>query len=99
MFSHIRGQEASLKILLLGSMICFGFVGTSFTSTFQAANASPSCVSYDSATNTIFITCDANFTDIRLQITDSSILESQGSGNYILNAKIVVNDGAAFSMS
>src|SRR5918992_872196 len=95
---HNRGLEVSLKILLLGSMICYAFVGTSFA-TFWTPNAAPSCVSYDSATNTIFITCDANFTDVRLQITGSSALESQGSGNYILNAKIVVNDGAAFSMS
>jgi mannuronan 5-epimerase len=99
MFSHIRGQEASLKILLLASMICFGFVGTSFTITFQAANAAPSCVSYDSTTNTIFITCDANFTDVRSQITGNSTLTSQGSGNFILNAKIIVNDGATFNMS
>jgi mannuronan 5-epimerase len=84
---------------LLSSMICFGLVGTSFTTTFDAANAAPSCVSYDGATNTIFINCDANFTDVRLQITGSSALESQGSGNYILNAKIVVNDGATFNMS
>ena len=99
MLSDIRGQEASLKILLLSSMICFGFVGTSFTTTFQAANATPSCVSYDSATNTIFITCDANFTDVRSQITGNSTLTSQGSGNFILNAKIIVNDGATFNMS
>jgi poly(beta-D-mannuronate) C5 epimerase len=99
MLSDIRGQEASLKILLLGSMICFGFVGTSFTTTFQAANAAPSCVSYDSATNTIFISCDANFTDVRSQITGNSTLTSQGSGNFILNAKINVNDGATFNMS
>jgi mannuronan 5-epimerase len=98
MRSHIRGQEASLKILLLCSMICFGFVGTSFT-TFRAANAVTSCVSYDSATNTIFITCDAHFADVKRQITGSSILKSQGSGNYILNAKIIVNDGVTFSMS
>ena len=99
MLSDIRGQEASLKILLLGSMICFGFVGTSFTTTFQASNATPTCVSYDSATNTIFITCDANFTDVRSQITGNSTLTSQGSGNFILNAKIIVNDGATFNMS
>jgi hypothetical protein len=84
---------------LLSSMICFGLVGTSFTTTFDAANAAPSCVSYDGATNTIFINCDAHFADVRLQITGSSALESQGSGNYILNAKIVVNDGATFNMS
>src|SRR5215207_9709457 len=95
MRSYNRGQEASLKILLLGSMICFAFVGTSFT-TFRTANAVTSCVSYDSATNTIFITCDAYFADVKRQITGSSVLKSQGSGNYILNAKIIVNDGATF---
>jgi poly(beta-D-mannuronate) C5 epimerase len=99
MLSHKGGQESSLKILLLGSMICFGFVGTSFTTTFRAANAAASCVSYDITTNTIFITCDANFTDVRSQIIGSSILGLQGSGNYILNAKIIVNDGATFNMS
>ena len=93
-------QKASFQILFLGSMICFGLVSTSFTTTYQAANASAAaCVSYENTTNTILITCDANFTDVRRQIIDSSILESQGSGNYILNAKIVVNDGATFSMS
>jgi poly(beta-D-mannuronate) C5 epimerase len=98
MRSRTRGQEASLKILLLGFMICFAFVGTSFT-TFRAANAAPSCVSYDSATNTIFITCNANFTDVKRQTVGSSILKQQGGGSYILNAKIIVNDGATFSMS
>jgi mannuronan 5-epimerase len=99
MRSRNRGKEASLKIILLCSMVCFAFVGISFT-TFHVANAAaPSCVSYDSAANTIFITCDANFTDVRHQIPGSSILKPQGGGSYVLNAKIVVNDGATFSMS
>ena len=93
-----RGQEIPLKTLLLGSMICFGFVGTSFT-TFRAENAVTSCVLYDSATNTIFITCDAHFADVKRQIPSGSVVKSQGSGNYVLNAKIIVNDGATFSMS
>jgi parallel beta-helix repeat protein len=81
-------------------MICFGsIVITSFTTFFQVANAAPACVSYDGATNTIFISCDANFTDIKRQIVGSSVLKSQGGGSYILNAKIVVKDGATFSMS
>jgi hypothetical protein len=79
-------------------MICFAFIGTSFT-TFRTANAVTPCVSYDNATNTIFITCDAHFADVERQITVSSVLRSQGSGNYILNAKIIVNDGATFNMS
>jgi mannuronan 5-epimerase len=98
MRSRNRGQEASHKIILLCSMMCFAFVGTSFTP-FHAANAVASCVSYDSATNTIFITCDAHFADVKRQIPGSSVLKSQGTGNYILNAKIIVNDGATFSMS
>jgi mannuronan 5-epimerase len=100
MRSRNRGKEASLKILLLGSMICLGFVVTSSSfTTFHVANAAPSCVSYDSAANTIFITCDANFTDVRRQTVGSSVLKPQGGGSYVLNAKIVVNDGATFSMS
>lgn len=93
-------QEASFKILLLGSMICLGFAVTlsSFT-TFRIANAAPSCVSYEVATNTISISCDANFTDVRRQTVGSSVLKPQGGSSYILNAKIVVNDGATFSMS
>lgn len=81
-------------------MICFGFVVTSLSpTTFRTANAALSCVSYDSTTNTISITCDANFTDVRRKIVGSSVLIPQWSGSYILNAKIVVNDGATFSMS
>jgi hypothetical protein len=80
-------------------MICFGFVVTSSSTTFRTANAAPSCVSYDSATNTISITCEANFTDVRRKIVGSSVLIPQWGGSYILNAKIVVNDGATFSMS
>src|SRR5215208_5925079 len=98
MRSRNRGHEASLKIILLCSMMCVAFVGTSFTP-FHTANAVASCVSYDSATNTIFITCDAHFADVKRQIPGSSVLKSQGTGNYILNAKIIVNDGATFSMS
>ena len=74
MRSHKREQEASLKILLLGSMICFAFVGTSFT-IFRAADAAPSCVSYDSAKSTIFITCDAHFADVKRLIPGSSVLK------------------------
>ncbi len=108
MLPHERGQEISLKILLLGSMICFGLVGSSLStfglvgsslSTFRAANEVTSCVSYDSATNTIFITCDAHFADVKRQLPGSSVLKSQGSGDYVLNAKIIVNNGANFSMS
>ena len=81
-------------------MICFGFIMiTSFTTFFQVANAAPLCVSYDSAKSTIIITCDASFTDVRHQLVGSSVLIPEGSGSYILNAKIVVNDGATFSMS
>ena len=99
MMPQERGQEISLKILLLSSMICFGFIViTSFT-TFLAADAAPLCVSYDSAKSTIIITCDASFTDVRHQIVGSSVLIPEGSGSYILNAKIVVKDGATFSMS
>jgi poly(beta-D-mannuronate) C5 epimerase len=93
-------QATSFKFLLLGTMICFGFIVTSSSfTTFHVANAAPSCVSYDSATNTIFITCDANFTDVRRQTVSSSVLKPQGGGSYILNAAIVVKDGATFSMS
>lgn len=92
------GQMKSVKILLIVSSICFSFVGTPFL-TFHAVDAAPSCVSYDSATNTIHITCDANFTDINRKITGSNVLKSQGGGSYILNAKIVVNNGATLSMS
>src|ERR671932_69680 len=98
MLPHERGQEISLKILLLGSMLSFGLVGSSL-STFRAANEVTSCVSYDSATNTIFITCDAHFADVKRQLPGSSVLKSQGSGDYVLNAKIIVNNGANFSMS
>jgi hypothetical protein len=79
-------------------MFRFCLTSSSFTA-FHVANAAPSCVSYDSATNTIFITYDANFTDVRHQIVGSSVSEPQGGGSYILNARIVVKDGATFSMS
>lgn len=92
------GRVEILKILLLFSAIGFGFIGTS-SFTFQAANAAPLCVSYDRATNTIYITCDADFTDLKRQITGGNVLKSQGGSTYILNAKVIVNDGSTFSMS
>ena len=98
MLFYGTGQIEPLKIFFLFSAIGFGFTGTFFFS-FQSADAAPSCVSHDRAANTIYVSCDANFTDVNRKITGSNVLKSQGGGNYLLNAKIVVNDGSTFSMS
>ena len=70
-----------------------------------------SCISLDSESKRILITCDATFTDVKKEITDKSLLKSEGtgvgggsdsgnSGNYILDATIIVNNSATtFSMS
>jgi hypothetical protein len=67
--------------------------------------ATSSCVSLDNESKRIFITCDATFADVKKEITDKSILKSEGgvsgnSGSYILDATIIVNNSATtFSMS
>ena len=117
-----KNQTRSKGLLLVPIFIlCLVSVGTSslimiFWTSISAAYAqkeeqrpSPlpsSCISLDSESKRIFITCDATFTDVKKEITDESILKSEGggvsggSGNYILNASIIVNNSATtFSMS
>jgi len=50
------------------------------------------CVSYNSSTRTINITCDTTFDHIDDHTSDS-VLDYLGRGQYLLKANIVVNDG------
>ena len=59
--------------------------------------ANAACVSYSS--NTITISCDATFSDVSAAITDSSVLENLGNGEYILKAHIEVNDGVTLQIN
>jgi nitrous oxidase accessory protein NosD len=79
----------------------------------KKSSSSSSCVSLDSESKRILITCDATFSDVKKKITDKSILKPEGGGrssssrgnsgnsgnNYILDATIIVNDTATFSIS
>src|SRR5919199_2296857 len=118
-----KNQTRSKGLLLVPIFIlCLVSVGTSslimiFWTSISAAYAqkeeqrpSPlpsSCISLDSESKRIFITCDATFSDVKKEITDKAILKSEGgisgsgnSGNYILDATIIVNNSATtFSMS
>jgi parallel beta-helix repeat protein len=58
-----------------------------------------SCVRYDSSDNTITINCNASFLDVIQTINDPSILESSGTGEYILKANLEVEDNVTFSMN
>ena len=61
----------------------------------QYADAA-SCITYDSSTNVITVTCgSANLTDIDNQLKDASILvKQQSNGIWLLNAGIVVANQA-----
>src|SRR5918911_4059078 len=115
-----KNQTHSKAILLIPIFIlCLVSVGTSslimsFWTSISAVYAQkeeqtpplPSCVSLDSESKRIFITCDATFADVKKEITDKSILKSEGgrsssrgsrsssssnSGNFILDSAIILN--------
>jgi mannuronan 5-epimerase len=58
-----------------------------------------SCIDYDQTENTITMTCDASFLDVVDTVTDQSVLEELGDGEYLLNANLEVNDDVTFEMS
>jgi hypothetical protein len=68
----------------------------------NAATNSAACISYDSKDNIITITCDsASLTDINYQLKDDTILskerqQSDNGGVWLLNAGIIVAEGATF---
>lgn len=50
--------------------------------------SSSDCVLYDSSTDTIVISCDATFEDVKNKITDQSLLNFEGDDVYVLSANI-----------
>ena len=65
------------------------------------AYAQEKCIEYNESENTIMVTCDASFRDVANTMNDNpSVLEevTAGSGEYLLNANLQVEDGATFSM-
>jgi len=58
----------------------------------QPTVAYADCVSYNSSTRTITITCNTTFDHIDDHVSDS-VLDYLGSGQYLLKANIIVSDG------
>ena len=66
---------------------------------FTAEAGELACIEYDAGENTIFINCDASFSDVVQIINDPGILENLGNSEFILNANLEVADNVAFAMS
>jgi mannuronan 5-epimerase len=57
------------------------------------------CANYDSNTNTIIITCNANLSEIDHFVNNRTVLEKDSQGVWILNASIRVNPLAKFTIN
>ncbi len=87
----------SILSLYALTLVVFSFVILPQTM-ISSASTSTTCVSYDSETNTIVISCDATFDDVSSGITDKSILRNEGDDDYVLDADVLVTDGSTFGM-
>ena len=67
------------------------------SSSFERTDSSSGCITYDSDTNVIAITCkDVNLTDIDNEIRNPEILHKESTdGVWLLNAGIVIEQGAS----
>jgi parallel beta-helix repeat protein len=56
------------------------------------------CIEYDKSNAVIAVGCDATFSELESAIGDSPVLRDEGNGTYTIDASILVEDGATFSM-
>jgi parallel beta-helix repeat protein len=54
--------------------------------------ASAACATYDSANNTITVSCDTTLPQVVKDIDNPSIIENKGDGEYIVKATLQIND-------
>lgn len=87
----------SILSLSASALVVLTLVSLSQTM-ISSASTSATCVSHDSETNTIVISCDATFDDVSSAITDTSILRHEGDDDYVLDADVLVTDGSTFGM-
>jgi len=80
------------------SVLAFSFIVASIPFSILIMPAYADCVSYDSALKSIVVSCSTDFADIASHITDSSLLENLGNGEWVLNTNIRVNDGAKLTI-
>jgi mannuronan 5-epimerase len=57
------------------------------------------CANYDSNTNIIFVTCNANLSEIYHFVNNRTVLEKESHGVWILNASIKVNSLAKITLN
>lgn len=58
----------------------------------QAGPANAACATYDSANNTITVTCDTTFPQVVRDIDNPSIIDNKGGGEYVVKANLQIND-------
>ena len=57
------------------------------------------CISYDSLTREIKITCEStNLAQVNEILNDPKILKNEGDGIWLLNANLTISDGASFTI-
>jgi parallel beta-helix repeat protein len=59
----------------------------------------PDCINYNSITKIITIVCDTNMSNLSRDLNNKNILEKDTQGSMILNASIIVNPQAKFTIN
>jgi poly(beta-D-mannuronate) C5 epimerase len=86
-------QKLELKPLYLAGLLIVSILSAISLLFSQSAVAAP-CITYDSSSNIITVSCSASLTDINNQLNNDNILSKQQQSNvvWLLNAGIVVTD-------
>ena len=58
----------------------------------QAGPANAACATYDSANNTITVTCDTTLPQVVKDIDNPSVIDNKDGGQYIVKANLQIND-------
>jgi mannuronan 5-epimerase len=97
--------KALLPIIAIISLLAIYSLSSSPVAFAQAANdpaiaANTACITYDPTEKTITITCgSASLTDISNQLKDPNILQKGNDGEWLLNAGIVIAQGATLNIN
>lgn len=86
-----------LKQLVLGVILVINLavMPTFIFATFQLHDVDASCVKYEKDRRTILVNCKStNMNDVYEQVDDETVLSKQPNGVWLLNASMVVENGA-----
>jgi mannuronan 5-epimerase len=94
--NSITTAAALLILFLIGVVVVLSYPQLYFPA---YAVGTTSCIDYDRTENTITISCDhASFRDVANTINNPAIIANLGSGEYLLNGNLQVDDDATLSI-